>query len=232
MIRPDLIIFDCDGVLVDSEVLSCRCLSETLAIYGLELGLDQALDLFLGRSVTAVFQHYLAMGRVIPAQFTAELRAAVRAAFVSSLGPIEGVKSVLENLRVPHCVASSSDVDRVSFSLALTGLAPHFDTRLYTSQMVAHGKPAPDLFLYAAERMQVDPHRALVIEDSVSGVTAGKAAGMTVWGFVGGSHYRSRDGQSILREAGGDRGFGRVTDFLRTGRGGLYGSNRQRENPS
>src|SRR6185503_6218500 len=77
----------------------------------------------------------------------------------SSLCPIEGVQSVLEDLRIPHCVASSNDVDRVSFSLSLTGLAPHFHTRLYTSQMVALGKPAPDLFLYAAEKMQADPHR-------------------------------------------------------------------------
>src|SRR5436309_9613208 len=218
MIRPDLIIFDCDGVLVDSEVLSCRCLSQTLAAHGIDLGVDQALDLFLGRSVTAVVQHYQAAGREIPEQFAAELRVAVRAAFVASLRPLAGVKSVLEALRIPHCVASSSDADRVALSLALTGLAPHFDTRLYTSQMVARGKPAPDLFLYAAEKMQVDPRRALVIEDSVSGVTAGKAAGMTVWGFVGGSHYRSRDGQAMLREAGADRVFGRMTDFWRTDR--------------
>ena len=215
MIGPDLIIFDCDGVLVDSEMLSCRCLSETLAAHGIDLGVDQALDLFLGRSVTAVFQHYQALGRIIPEQFAAELAAGVRAAFVSSLCPIKGVKSVLEGLRIPHCVASSSDVDRVSFSLALTGLAPHFDTRLYTSQMVTRGKPAPDLFLYAAERMQVDPHRALVIEDSVSGVKAGKAAGMTVWGFVGGSHYQSRDGKAILGKAGADRVFERMADFFR-----------------
>jgi HAD superfamily hydrolase (TIGR01509 family) len=146
------------------------------------------------------------------------LRTGVRAAFLSSLCPIEGVQSVLEDLRIPHCVASSSDVERVSFSLSLTGLAPHFDTRLYTSQMVARGKPAPDLFLYAAERMQVDPDRTLVIEDSVSGVRAGKAAGMTVWGFVGGSHFRSRDGHAILRKAGADRVFGRMTDFWRTDR--------------
>jgi HAD superfamily hydrolase (TIGR01509 family) len=215
MIRPDLIIFDCDGVLVDSEVLSCRCLSETLAAHGIDLSVDQALDLFLGRSVTAVFHHYRALGRTIPEQFAVELAAGVRAAFVSSLRPIEGVKSVLEALRIPHCVASSSDVDRVSFSLALTGLASHFDTRLYTSQMVARGKPAPDLFLYAAERMKVDPDRTLVIEDSVSGVKAGKAAGMTVWGFVGGSHYQSRDGKAILGEAGADRVFERMADFLR-----------------
>jgi HAD superfamily hydrolase (TIGR01509 family) len=213
MMKPDLIIFDCDGVLIDSEVLSCRCLSEVLAGYGISLGLDQALDLFLGRSVTAVFQHYEALGRAIPEQFSAELKAGVRAAFVSSLRPIEGVNSVLQDLQIPHCVASSSDVDRVSFSLSLTGLARHFDARLYTSQMVERGKPAPDLFLYAAERMKVAPHRTLVIEDSISGVKAGKAAGMIVWGFVGGSHYQSRDGKAILGAAGADRVFGRMADF-------------------
>jgi HAD superfamily hydrolase (TIGR01509 family) len=218
MTDPDLIIFDCDGVLVDSEVLSCRCLSEVLAGYGISLGLDQALDLFLGRSMTTVLDHYKTIGRLDPEQFSAELRAGVRAAFLSALCPIEGVSSVLEGLRTPHCVASSSDVDRVSFSLSLTGLASHFDGRLYTSQMVERGKPAPDLFLHAAERMQADPSRTLVIEDSISGVRAGKAAGMTVWGFVGGSHYQSRDGKAILCEAGADRVFGRMADFWRTDR--------------
>jgi HAD superfamily hydrolase (TIGR01509 family) len=216
--NPDLIIFDCDGVLIDSEVLSCRCLSEVLAGYGINLGLDQALELFLGRSTTAVLDHYEALGRPIPQQFSAELSAGVRAAFLSALCPIEGVSSVLEGLQIPHCVASSSDFDRVSFSLSLTGLAPHFDSRLYTSQMVERGKPAPDLFLYAAERMQADPRRTLVIEDSISGVRAGKAAGMTVWGFVGGSHYQSRDGKAILRKAGADRVFGRMADFWPTDR--------------
>jgi HAD superfamily hydrolase (TIGR01509 family) len=218
MTDPDLIIFDCDGVLVDSEVLSCRCLSKVLAGYGISLGLDQALDLFLGRSMTAVLDHYKTIGRLDPEQFSADLRAGVRAAFLSALCPIEGVSSVLEGLQTPHCVASSSDVDRVSFSLSLTGLASHFDGRLYTSQMVERGKPAPDLFLHAAERMQADPSRTLVIEDSISGVRAGKAAGMTVWGFVGGSHYQSRDGKAILCEAGADRVFGRMADFWRTDR--------------
>jgi HAD superfamily hydrolase (TIGR01509 family) len=215
---PDLIIFDCDGVLVDSEVLSCRCLSEALAGYGITLGLDQALDLFLGRNITAVLEYYEALGRSLPERFSAELRAGVRAAFLSALCPIEGVGSVLEGLQIPHCVASSSDFDRVTLSLALTGLTPHFDGRLYTSQMVERGKPAPDLFLYAAEKMRADPRRTLVIEDSVSGVAAGKAAGMTVWGFVGGSHYQSRDGKTILSEAGADRVFGRMADFWRTDR--------------
>ncbi|MEO6839803.1 MAG: HAD family hydrolase [Bradyrhizobium sp.] len=213
MILPDLIIFDCDGVLVDSEVLSCRCLSEVLARYGIDLGVEQALDLFLGRSKAAVLEHYEALGHPMPEQFSAELAASVRAAFLAALCPIEGVSSVLEGLQIPRCVASSSDFDRVSLSLSMTGLAPYFDGRLYTSQMVERGKPAPDLFLYAAERMRAKPRRTLVIEDSVSGVRAGKAAGMTVWGFIGGSHYQSRDGRTLLGDAGADRAFGRMADF-------------------
>src|SRR4030081_3497054 len=104
MTKPGLIIFDCDGVLVDSELLSCRCLSEVLAGYRIDLDLDQALDLFLGRSVTAVLEHYEALGNSIPEQFSTELGAEVRAAFFSSLCPIEGVSSVLEGLQIPHCV--------------------------------------------------------------------------------------------------------------------------------
>jgi HAD superfamily hydrolase (TIGR01509 family) len=165
-----------------------------------------------------VFEHYQALGRSIPEQFSTELRAGVRAAFLAALGPMQGVKSVLDGLLIPHCVASSSDLDRVSFSLSLTGLTAHFDQRLFTSQMVQRGKPAPDLFLYAAGKMQADPRRTLVVEDSASGVKAGKAAGMTVWGFVGGSHYQSRDGEAILREAGADRVFARMADFWGTDR--------------
>jgi HAD superfamily hydrolase (TIGR01509 family) len=218
MMRPHLIIFDCDGVLVDSEVLACRCLCEALAGCGIEVGLEETLDLFLGRSLDAVLDHYQALGRSIPRQFPAELMAKVQETFRAALCPIEGVGSVLEGLQMPHCVASSSTLDRVSLSLSLTGLARHFGDRLYTAQMVDRGKPAPDLFLYAARRMQADPARTLVIEDSVSGVRAAKAAGMTVWGFVGGSHYRVRDGAANLHEAGADRVFARMADFWPTDR--------------
>lgn len=223
MIKPDLIIFDCDGVLVDSEVLSCRCLSETLAGYGITIGTDEIVRLFLGRSTAAVLQHYADMGRPIPPTFPAEFTAKVRAAFQTALYPIEGVAVVLEGLQqdgrqIPYCLASSSALDRVSLSLSLTGLASYFGSRLYTSQMVKQGKPAPDLFLYAAERMGAEPRRTLVIEDSVSGVMAGKAAGMQVWGFVGGGHYGSHDGRGPLVEAGADRVFDRMTDFWRADR--------------
>jgi HAD superfamily hydrolase (TIGR01509 family) len=218
MMRPHLIIFDCDGVLVDSELLACRCLCEALAGHGIEVGLEEILDRFLGRSLDAVLAHYQGLGRSIPPQFPAELRVKVQETFRSALCPIDGVGSVLEGLDIPHCVASSSALDRVSLSLSLTGLARHFGDLLYTAQMVDRGKPAPDLFLFAAERMRADPPRTLVIEDSVSGVQAAKAAGMMAWGFVGGSHYRARDGAASLLEAGADRVFARMADFWPTDR--------------
>jgi len=210
---PDLIIFDCDGVLVDSELLSCRCLSEVLAEFGVALGVEHALELFLGRSTAAIGQYYRERGEILPDEFLPRLKARVLETFAGTLQPIPGVNAVLSELKTPRCVASSSDLDRVSLSLNVTGLASHFDNRLYTAQMVQHGKPAPDLFLYAAERMKADPARALVIEDSISGVQAAKAAGMTVWGFVGGSHYAARDGHAILSGAGADRVFARMSDF-------------------
>ncbi|MBR0927988.1 HAD family hydrolase [Bradyrhizobium diazoefficiens] len=211
--RPDLIIFDCDGVLVDSELLSCRCLSEVLAEFDIALSPQQALELFLGRSTKAIEQHYRDLGQIVPDGFLPRLKSQVLSTFAASLQPIPGVAGVISELPVPFCVASSSDLDRVALSLDVTGLRAHFGDGLYTAQMVRHGKPAPDLFLLAAEKMGVQPARTLVIEDSVSGVAAGKAAGMTVWGFVGGSHYRGRDGRAILSGAGADRVFARMSDF-------------------
>lgn len=211
--KPDLVIFDCDGVLVDSELLSCRCLSEVLGEFGLALEVEQALELFLGRSTKAIEQHYRDLGQTVPEAFLPRLKARVLETFAGALQPIPEIGSVLSALKSPHCVASSSDIDRVSLSLDVTGLSSHFEDRLYTAQMVKRGKPAPDLFLHAAEKMQADTTRTLVIEDSVSGVQAGKAAGMIVWGFVGGSHYRGRDGQAILSAAGADRVFARMNEF-------------------
>jgi HAD superfamily hydrolase (TIGR01509 family) len=215
--KTDLVIFDCDGVLVDSEVLSCECLSDALGECGIKLGIDEALQSFLGQSATAVSQYYGERGQRVPDTFLADLKSRVCESFTRSLQPIPGVGPLLSSLRTPFCVASSSDLDRVSLALALTGLAPHFGDRLYTSQLVAHGKPAPDLFLHAAAQMKAAPGRTLVVEDSVSGVIAGKAAGMTVWAFIGGSHYRCRDGRRMLYDAGADRVFERMADFWSEG---------------
>lgn len=209
----DLIIFDCDGVLVDSEVLSCRCLIETLRDYGIETSLDEVFRNFLGRSTISIIEHYRAAGHAIPDDFPSVLRGRIRHAFAAELRPIENIENVLRRLAARFCVASSSDLDRLEFSLALTGLSELFGERIFSAQMVANGKPAPDLFLLAAARMNVAAARTLVIEDSASGVRAARAAGMSVWGFVGGSHYAARDGRALLMEAGADRVFENMTDF-------------------
>ncbi|WP_426440702.1 HAD family hydrolase [Bradyrhizobium genosp. P] len=215
--ETDLVIFDCDGVLVDSEELSCRCLSDALGQIGIEMSSEQVLRLFLGRSTAAVIEYCRDAGRLVPENFLTDLTGRVRETFQSELKPIQGVGAVLADLGLPHCVASSSDLERVRFSLELTGLAAYFGQRLYTSQMVQRGKPAPDLFLHAAGEIGCEPRRTLVIEDSVSGVMAAKAAGMKVWGFVGGAHYRSRDGNGLLREAGANRIFASMMDFWTEG---------------
>ena len=202
----DLVIFDCDGVLVDSEVLSCECLGGLLRRHGYEIDLQGVFDTFLGRSFAAVEQQYrLATGRSLAVEFATTHRELLKQSFAAHLLPVRGVEGVLDGMRRPFCVASSSDSDRLAFSLSITGLASRFGGRVYSADQVAHGKPAPDLFLHAGERMRADPSRTLVIEDSVNGVRAGKAAGMSVWGFVGGSHYAGRDGAAMLSAAGADR---------------------------
>lgn len=212
----DLIIFDCDGVLIDSEMLSCTVLRDQFQRHGIALDLAEVLQRFLGRSLAEVGLYYeTRLGRQMPGAFVAELRHQIRDAFALSLLATPHVETLLQNLRGSFCLASSSDLDRVNFSLNLAGLSPYFEGRVFTASMVSHGKPAPDLFLLAAGSMRADPGRSLVIEDSISGVEAGKAAGMTVWGFVGGSHYAGRDGHGLLQAAGADRVFDQMPDLER-----------------
>ena len=203
---PDLIIFDCDGVLIDSEVLSCRCLSELLKTQGADLSVEEVMQLFLGRSKDAVLEHFSKAGTPLPAGFADALQARVTDSFASKLQAIEGVSAVLDQLEIPYCLASSSDPQRLALSLSLTGLSGYFLNTCFTSELVKVGKPAPDLFLYAADSMGVRPQNVLVIEDSINGVRAGKAAQMTVWGFVGGSHHQQFPANmAFLTDAGADR---------------------------
>ena len=211
----NLLIFDCDGVLVDSEVLSCQCLIEVLARHGVSVDLDEAFDRFLGRSSLAVEEYYLTTtGAPLPRQFGSELRTHLASSFRRSLQLIPHVRLVLDSIDRPYCLASSSDADRLRMTLSVAGLERYFGDRVYTSAMVAHGKPAPDLFLFAAAKMSASAAETLVIEDSINGVLAGKAAGMTVWGFIGGSHYSGRDGGRLLSDAGADRVFGSMADLM------------------
>ena len=189
----DLLIFDCDGVLVDSEVLACRAVSEALGEFGLSLPINEVAERFLGRSSKDMYAALEAeWGCVLSAEVRSRIRAHSRELFDLELQPVIGIASVLDALAGPRCVASSSGPEAISYKLGRTDLLRCFEpAALFSARMVSRGKPAPDLFLHAAERMGADPERCLVIEDSVPGVTAAKAAGMAVLGFTGASHCRA-----------------------------------------
>lgn len=190
----DLVIFDCDGVLVDSEVISARVLIAQLAAVGVAVDIAHFRTHFLGRSFPKVAAEVRTRyGLTLPDDFEAAYRATLLKAFETELRPMAGVRAVIERLSPRFCVATSSSPPRARRSLEITGLAPLFGSDVFTASEVEHGKPAPDLFLHAARRMQAAPERCLVIEDSLPGLRAAHAAGMTVWHFVGGSHLRGTD---------------------------------------
>lgn len=212
--RFDLVVFDCDGVVIDSEALSCAVLQRHLERHGVAVELSEIFARYLGRSFSVVAEDYRRIrGRPIPDSFLAEMKVDLFETFERELRPIPEIETVLANLDLPFCLTSSSDPERIRVSLRVTGLAPYFGDRVYNAEMVERGKPAPDLFLFAAGRMGAAARRTLVVEDSVIGVQAGKAAGMTVWGFIGGAHYAGRDGTAILSAAGADRIFARMADI-------------------
>ncbi|WP_374384108.1 HAD family hydrolase [Dongia sp.] len=210
----DLIIFDCDGVLIDSEVLACEAVRQQLSRHGIDLAHADIMARFLGRSFAEVQRYYEAhWSQPLPASFVAALRDEMRLAFTEHLAAMPYVSTLLQHLDIPFCLASSSDPERVEFSLRLAGLYPYFKGRIFTASEVAAAKPAPDLFLLAAKRMGCDPGRCLVIEDSVSGIEAAKAAGMSVWGFVGGSHHAGEASVVRLEWAGAARIFAHMSDI-------------------
>lgn len=185
----DLVIFDMDGVLVDSEPISCRVTAECLTRAGYPISAEAVRERFLGRSTPDMMREVeAAMGRPLPAQFRESLRDRLIAAFERELAPMPGIEALLDWLPIPRCLASSSHPERIRRSLEITGLHDRLAPHLFSASMVAHGKPAPDLFLHAAAAMGAEPARAIVVEDSEAGVRAAKAAGMAVIGFTGGSH--------------------------------------------
>jgi HAD superfamily hydrolase (TIGR01509 family) len=191
MPRPptSLVIFDCDGVLIDSEVISANMLIAELKGYGVSISMEFVSRNFLGRSYPTVLAEVRkSFGVTLPERFEADYRARLLAAFARDLRVMPGVKAAIDALARPFCLATSSSPERAALSLHLTGLDTVFGPRVFTASRVARGKPAPDLFLLAAAEMGADPAECLVIEDSLTGIRAGIAAGMTVWRFVGGSH--------------------------------------------
>ncbi len=206
--RFDLVIFDLDGVLVDSELISARVTAAALAEAGIEVSEVELCDRFLGISTTEMLQTIEAEhGCRLPTSFREALRARVLEAFEHGLRAVAGIRPVLDALTLKRCVASSSHPERIRRSLELVGLLDRLAPNLFSATMVERGKPAPDLFLLAAARMAVGPARCLVIEDSEVGVRAGKAAGMTVIGFVGAGHVRPESHGPRLRMAGADAIF-------------------------
>lgn len=184
--RPfDLVIFDCDGVLVDSERLAVRTEAEILSGLGWALTESDIVERFVGRSAAYMQQEVERhIGRSV--DWEAEFEPRYRDAYERELLPVPGVVEALDQIAVPTCVASSGSHKKMQFTLGITGLADRFRDRIFSADDVAHGKPDPDIFLHAARQMGVSPARCAVVEDSISGVIAGLAADMAVFAFAGG----------------------------------------------
>lgn len=182
---PSLLIFDCDGVLVDSERLSHTVLREMIAEYGVHLTLEETLEHFMGTSTEKCLEVLASLiGRSAPADFLAQFRDRTFLVFRRSLAAVAGVAEVLATLRVPFCVASNGPREKMRFTLGHTGLLPHFEGRLFSAQDVRLPKPAPDLFLHACATLGVPAAACLVVEDSPTGIAAARAAGMQALGFA------------------------------------------------
>ena len=187
----DLIIFDYDGVVADSEVLNSTVMAEQLTAIGLPTSLDDVLASYTGkrwRDNRPVVE--AALGRACPDDFHTTWFATCRQRAPQQLEPVPGLLDFVAARPEPRCIASSSGPDWIGVGLNLFGLTDHFDGAVFTGLVVERGKPYPDIFLHAADAMGVDPARVLVIEDSEAGVTAGVAAGMTVVGLTAGGHVR------------------------------------------
>jgi HAD superfamily hydrolase (TIGR01509 family) len=183
----DLVIFDCDGVLVDSERLAVRVEAEYLAELGWPLTEAEIVERFLGRTAEYMDEAVEArLGSRLPGDWKDQFQRRYREAFAAGLVAVEGVAEALDQITAPTCVASSGSHDKLRFTLGHTGLCGRFEGRIFSGYEVANGKPAPDLFLHAAARMGADPARCAVVEDSLYGVLAARAAGMRAFGYAGG----------------------------------------------
>ena len=195
----DLIIFDCDGVLVDSEVISCRAHSEVLTRHGYPISVEQVFDRFLGRSTRQAHLEVEAeLGRSLPDDFHAQLQDELFKSFAATLEAVPHIGEALDAIAQPVCVASSGSQERMRVSLGRVGLYDKFMPNIFSATQVRNGKPAPDLFLFAAAQMATPPGRCVVIEDSVPGIAGALAAGTTVLGFHGGSHCRPGYADTLL----------------------------------
>jgi HAD superfamily hydrolase (TIGR01509 family) len=184
MQRFGLVIFDCDGVLVDSEVITSRVFAGMLNELGIPATVEQVFDKFVGRSMAQCLDEIANMlGREVPAGFAHEYHLRTTLALTADLKAVPGIGSVLDEIGLPYCVASNGSHEKMRTTLGLTGLLPKFQGKLFSVTDVARGKPFPDVFLYAAAQSGIAPSACAVIEDTPTGVRAGAAAGMTVFGY-------------------------------------------------
>ncbi len=210
----DLVILDCDGVVIDSEIISASMLIAELSRLGVAVDMPYVARHFLGRSYPVVMaQIRREFGLDLPPDFEDRYRDRLLEAFRTQLRIMPGVAAVIDALAVPVCLATSSSPRRVEMSLRLVGLWDRLGPVTFTATEVARGKPAPDLFLHAAARMGVDPAACLVIEDSLTGIRAARAAGMAVWRFTGGSHMGA-DTAPEPEDARPDLRFASFADFF------------------
>ena len=194
--KLELIIFDCDGVLVDSEPMSNRILMQMLQELGLDIGFEETTRSFVGRSMAdckRIIESKL--GRAAPANFVELYDERTFEAFRREVKPVEGIPELLDSLATPICVASSGSHSKMRTTLGATGLLPRFEERMFSATEVERGKPDPALFRLAATRMGARPEQVAVIEDARVGVEAGMRAGMRVFGFA-----PEGDGQELAHE--------------------------------
>lgn len=185
-----LVIFDCDGVLIDSEIVVCRLASEELTRVGYPITLDQVIERFAGRPEREMMAEITSDrgGHPVPSEYFGRLWRRIEEAYRTELRAVPGVLETLGALRISACVASSSYPAKLRLGLEATGLHGCLAPNVISASLVAHGKPAPDVFIYAAGWMRIAVSDCVIVEDSVHGVRAAVAAGMRVIGFAGGAH--------------------------------------------
>jgi HAD superfamily hydrolase (TIGR01509 family) len=206
--RFGLVIFDCDGVLVDSELITNRVFAQMLNELGMALTLEDMFERFVGRSMAQCLEIITKLlGHPVPPQFVAEYQTRSAAALRSELKAVPDIETVLATIGTPYCVASSGTHEKMQTTLGITGLLPQFRGKMYSVTEVAQSKPCPDVFLYAARQQGVMPAHCAVIEDTPTGVSAGVAAGMTVFG------YCALTPKQRLIEAGAHYTFERMRDL-------------------
>lgn len=211
-----LVIFDCDGVLVDSEPISIAVLLDVIGEAGLTLSEEFAYRRFLGISLAATCDILRdEFGLVVDAGTLELIRARLYARFRTELEPIAGIAQALDRLEVPFCVASSGQPERIRLALGVTGLLPRFEPHIFSATMVENGKPAPDLFLHAARRMGAVPGDCVVIEDSPAGIEAARRAAMPVLAFTGATHARRDDHRAAVAESCADGVFADMAQLPR-----------------